>query len=480
MQKKIIILLCATFAFSTGIYAASATQSDSNETHLVNLPDFSPIYDSVGKAVVNVNVTQVVQQVNQISGDPMWDFFFRQMVPPSQQRQYKTRGLGSGFIISNDGYILTNAHVVDHASSVSVKLSDKREFKAKIVGVDPATDVAVLKIDAKNLPIVKIGDPNQLKPGKWVLAIGSPFGFQNTITQGIVSAMSRDLAEENYIPYIQTDVPINPGNSGGPLINLNGEVVGINSQIYSRSGGYMGISFSIPIDYAMRVASQIKSTGKVKRGRLGIAIQPVTDDLAKSFGLATTQGALVSSVEAGSAAAKAGVLAGDVILKVNDQEITDSNQVPRIVGLLGPNKPIKLEILRNGKNLTLTALTTEDTIAKADDTQITAPGGKAKQIDKLGVIVSGLDKSQLPRGINYGIVVQQINDNARLAGINPGDLIIGVGNKPINNFNEFLAIINHARPGSVLALKVARTNGQVFWTVFIPVPVVDVAPDGQK
>lgn len=480
MQKKLATFICAALMLCTSIYAAPDQTTELNSSPLVNLPDFSPIYDLVGKSVVNVNVTQVVQQINQSSGDPMLDFFFRGMVPPGQQRAQKSHGLGSGFIISPDGYILTNAHVVDNASTVSVKLNDKREFKARVVGFDTATDVAVLKIEAKNLPAVKIGNPNLLKPGKWVLAIGSPFGLTSTITQGIVSAMSRDLSEENYIPYIQTDVPINPGNSGGPLININGEVVGINSQIYSKSGGYMGISFSIPIDYAMRIANQIKSTGKVKRGRLGIAIQPVTDELAKSFGLPNTKGALVSNVEADSAAFKAGVLAGDVILSANEQEITDSNQLPRIIGLLGPNKPVKLEVLRNGKNLTLNAVTSEDKSGAQDVNEAISGGVRAKQIDALGIIVGELDKNQLPRGIKYGVLVQQTNDNARFAGINPGDLIIGIGSKTLTNFNEFISIINNAMPGSVLALKVLRTNGRAFWVTFIPVQISAPSTQGQK
>lgn len=243
MQNKLIISLCALFLANSGsAIALTDTTTSVSAGKQSSMPDFSSIYDTVGKSVVNVSVTQLVsQQMNQVSGDQMRDFFLRRMVPPGgQQRQYKTHGLGSGFIISADGYILTNAHVVDNASSVSVRLSDKREFKAKVVGLDLDTDVAVLKIDAKNLSPVKIGNPNVLKPGNWVLAIGSPFGLENTITQGIISAMLRDLPDENYVPYIQTDVPINPGNSGGPLINLNGEVVGINSQIYSKSGGYMG------------------------------------------------------------------------------------------------------------------------------------------------------------------------------------------------------------------------------------------------
>ncbi|MFN7094382.1 MAG: Do family serine endopeptidase, partial [Burkholderiales bacterium] len=359
MKKKLILSLIALSLMTISSYAVNEITS-SPSVNRVALPDFSPIYDSVGKSVVNITVTQAVpgQMPGFSTGDPFFDYFLRRMVPPQQQRQYKAHGLGSGFIISADGYILTNAHVVANAEQVVVKLNNKREFKAKIIGIDRDTDVAVLKIAAAGLPVVKFGDPNKMKPGNWVLAIGAPFGLENTITQGIISALSRDLPDDSYVPFIQTDVPINPGNSGGPLINLNGEIIGMNSQIYSKSGGYMGISFAIPIDYAVKVADQLKATGKVKRGRLGIAIQPITSELAKSFGLAGTNGALVNSVEANSAAAKAGLQVGDIILKINGQFITNSNLLPRLVGQLGPDKKLNLEVWRNGKTITLTAVTT--------------------------------------------------------------------------------------------------------------------------
>jgi serine protease Do len=310
MKRKFALILLTSLLWQASPSFAAAVTPPTQPMAQPSYPDFSAIYASVGNSVVNIKVTQVIQAPNGPAfggtGDPMFDYFFRRMIP-QQQQKYKQRSMGSGFIISNDGYILTNAHVVKNADNVSVKLSDKREFKAKIVGLDSATDVALLKIAANNLPAVAIGNPNLLKPGNWVVAIGSPFGLENTITQGIISALSRNLPDDTTVPFIQSDVPVNPGNSGGPLINLQGQVIGINSQIYSNSGGYMGISFSIPIDYAMRIADQLKATGKVVHGRLGIAIQPLSEQLASSFGLTSAQGALVNGIDPGSSAEKAGI-----------------------------------------------------------------------------------------------------------------------------------------------------------------------------
>lgn len=477
MKKKLIASLLAFSMFTGSGYAVDAAVATTDvNPPLVNLPDFSPIYDSVGKSVVNVNVTQVVKNQANIgsSGDPFFDYLFKRMVPPGgqAQREFKARGLGSGFIISSDGYILTNAHVVLNADKVTVKLNDKREFKAKIVGIDKDTDVALLKIEANNLVGVKIGNPNKMRPGNWVVAIGAPFGLENTITQGIISAVSRDLPDDSYVPFLQTDVPINPGNSGGPLINLSGEVIGINSQIYSKSGGYMGISFAIPIDYAIRVANQLKATGKVQRGRLGIAIQAVTPELAKSFGLSGTNGALVNSVEPNSAASKAGIQVGDIILKANEQEIKDSNTLPRLVSQLGVNQKITLTLLRNGKTMTLTAITSD---ANANSI-ISDNGGNSnnwKQINRLGVIVSELNKAnQLPGGFKYGLQVQETNENAQFAGIASGDIIVGIGNHNITNLDDFIDTIAKYKEGNVIALKILRGNGQRFWTVFIPITIM--------
>src|SRR5919206_2229134 len=284
-----------------------------------DLPDFADLVEKQGPAVVNISTTQTVRGQSTPPGseeDPFYDFF-RRFGPSQPPRDYESRSLGSGFIISQEGYILTNSHVVEAADDVTVRLTDKREFKAKVIGSDRRTDVAVLKIEANGLPVVTIGDPSKLRPGEWVVAIGSPFGFENSVTAGIVSAKGRSLPQENFVPFIQTDVAVNPGNSGGPLFNLRGEVVGINSAIYSRTGGFMGLSFAIPIDVANNIVEQLKTVGRVIRGRIGVVIQPVTKELADSFGLQKPQGALVSSVEKGGPAEKAGVEAGDVIVSFN-------------------------------------------------------------------------------------------------------------------------------------------------------------------
>ena len=330
----------------------------------VNLPDFTSLIEAHGPAVVNISTTQTVNARSRRGDmplpqedDPLFDFFRRFM--PQQPRNYQAQSLGSGFIIASDGTILTNAHVVADADEVTVRLTDKREFKAKVLGSDKRTDVAVIKINADKLPIVTLGQPAQLRVGEWVVAIGSPFGFDNSVTAGIVSAKGRSLPEENYVPFIQTDVPINPGNSGGPLFNMRGEVVGINSQIYSRSGGYMGISFAIPIDVAMNVAKQLQQNGKVSRGRIGVQIQPLSQELAQSFGLKSTDGALVSMVEPGSPAARAGMQPGDVILKFNGEPVKGSSELPLIVANVHPGSKVPVQIWRRGQSLALSVTVAE-------------------------------------------------------------------------------------------------------------------------
>ncbi|HTY99633.1 MAG TPA: Do family serine endopeptidase, partial [Rhodocyclaceae bacterium] len=320
------------------------------------LPDFTELAAKQGASVVNISTTQTVTRNRQANpfpfdeDDPSFEFF-RRFMPrqhPGIPQEFKNHSLGSGFIVSPDGYILTNAHVVDGADEVQVRLTDKREFKAKTIGADRRTDVALIKIEATNLPTVRLGDPERLRVGEWVIAIGSPFGFENSVTAGIVSAKGRALPQENFVPFIQTDVAVNPGNSGGPLFNMKGEVVGINSQIYSRSGGYMGLSFAIPIDVAMEVQGQLRASGKVSRGRIGVAIQEVTKELADSFGLAKPQGALVATVEKGGPGDKAGIEAGDVILKFDGKAVVQSADLPRIVGAVKPGSKATAQVWRQG------------------------------------------------------------------------------------------------------------------------------------
>ncbi|CAN0154843.1 unnamed protein product, partial [Phaeothamnion confervicola] len=322
-------------------------------TALAQLPDFTDLVEKQGPTVVNISTTQTVRsplgtpQVPQLQEDDPFYEFFRRFVPNPGPREFQNNSLGSGFIISTDGYILTNAHVVEAADEINVKLTDKREFKAKVIGSDKRTDIALIKIEATGLPAVKFGDPNKLKVGEWVIAIGSPFGFENSVTAGIVSAKGRSLPQENFVPFIQTDAAVNPGNSGGPLFNMRGEVIGINSQIYSRTGGFMGLSFSIPIDVANDIAAQLKTGGKVTRGRIGVVIQPVTRELAESFGLQKPTGALVASVEKGSPAEKAGVEAGDVILKFGGRDVVSSEDLPRLVGSTKPGVKSVMQLMRN-------------------------------------------------------------------------------------------------------------------------------------
>jgi serine protease Do len=441
------------------------------------LPDFTELYEKHGPAVVNISTTQTVHTEGQPGmmpfpnlpeDDPFYEFF-RRFAPPGGRgpQDYKTQSLGSGFIISADGYILTNAHVVNDADEVLVKLTDKREFKAKIIGIDRRTDVALLKIDANNLPRVVFGDPTQLKVGEWVVAIGSPFGLENTLTAGIVSAKGRALPQENYVPFIQTDVAINPGNSGGPLFNLKGEVVGINSQIFSRSGGYMGLSFAIPIDVALEVQSQLKNTGRVTRGWLGINIQEITRELADSFGMKNTQGALVAGVEKGSPAEKAGLLAGDVILKFDNKPISTSSDLPRVVAGTKPGKEVGVEVLRKGSVKTLPLTVGE---MPSDDKEEARPAkGPAKaEPNKLGLTLRELTPQQKKRlnGRN-GVLVVAADGAAAQSGIRRGDVILAVNNTEVQSLEQFNKQIASTQAGKTVALLVLRGDS----TLYIPVKV---------
>lgn len=441
----------------------------------IAMPDFSPLVSSVGPAVVNIHVTSV-ENVNVGAygdqDDPFFEFFRRFGMPvpgqgqPGQGQELEPQqrvqeGIGSGFIVSSDGYILTNTHVVQGATEVTVKLTDKREFKAKVIGTDKRTDVALIKINAKDLPTVKIGNPDNSKPGQWVLAMGSPFGLENTVTAGIISAKSRQLPDETYVPFIQTDVAVNPGNSGGPLINLSGEVIGINSQIYSKSGGYMGISFAIPIDVAMKVKDQLQKYGKVSRGKLGVMIQDVSKDLAQSFGLEKPAGALVSSVEPGGPAAKAGLKNGDIIMAVNDSNVSEAADLQRAIGGRHPGDTVKLKIWRNKSAHTISVKLAEmnDSAATIGDSDNqAAPGGS------LGLAVRPLNGREAQRlGVDGGLVVQGASGAAAKAGIRQGDLILAVGNLQVTTVSELKRAV--AEAGKIIPLLIQRNDSQQYVVV---------------
>jgi serine protease Do len=433
-----------------------------------SLPDFTGLVESQGPAVVHISVTQRAAAADAARdlpfkpGDPMYEFFRRFQVPTPDAQPMPRQGQGSGFVITPDGYILTNAHVVAGAPELTVKLSDRREFKAKVVGADRRTDVAVVKIDASGLPTVRLGDPSQLKVGEWVAAIGSPFGLENTVTAGIVSAKARALPDEGYVPFIQTDVAINPGNSGGPLFNMAGEVVGINSQIYSRTGGYMGLSFSIPIDVAVKVKDDLVKFGKVTRGRIGVAIQGVNRDLAESFGLDRPRGALVSSVEPGSPAEKAGIKSGDVILAVDGKAVDQSVDLPRIVGETKPGTALALQVWRKGATQDLRVTVGEMPAGKV---AAAAAGDEAKQA-KLGVSVRPLTaEERKARGLDAGVVVETVDGPAAKAGIRQGDVILAFGAAKVENPEQLKKLVDKAS-GNVPVL-VRRDDA----TLYVPVRI---------
>jgi serine protease Do len=434
------------------------------------LPDFAALVDQYGKAVVNV---EVVQQAHQTRGpgrgpasdDPLLDFFRRFGLPApggggGPEDSMPARGAGSGFIVSNDGYILTNAHVVADADEVTVRLTDRREFAAKVIGFDPRSDVAVIKIDAKNLPTVRIGDPAQLRPGEWVLAIGSPFGLDNSATAGIVSATSRAVGgEDNYVPFIQTDVAVNPGNSGGPLFNLRGEVIGMNSMIFSRTGGYMGLSFAIPIDVANDVREQLIKTGHVVRGRIGVAVQDVNAQLAQSFGLDRPHGALVSAVEKDSPAARAGVKAGDVILAVNGHDIDRVGDLRNQVSRTQPGSTAELRVWREGKASTLKAQV--ERLEEKEPVRTAARQGAGDETARLGIAVRPLTPDEKEQVETDGyLVVEEVSGPAAVAGLQPGDIILGVNGKPVTSVQQLRGAVKSQQ--TTVALLVERGNAQIF------------------
>lgn len=448
------------------------------------LPDFTDLVEKHGSAVVNISTTQVsrgsargAQPFPFDEDDPMFEFF-RRFIPrqpgapgyPGIPREFESRSLGSGFVISSDGYLLTNAHVVEAADEITVRLTDKREFKARVIGADKRTDVALLKIEAGGLPAVRLGDPSTLKVGEWVVAIGSPFGFENSVTAGIVSAKGRSLPQENFVPFIQTDVAVNPGNSGGPLFNMRGEVVGINSQIYSRSGGFMGISFAIPIDVAMDVQGQLKANGKVSRGRIGVVIQDVTKELAESFGLGKPEGAVINGVEKGGPADKAGLEAGDVILRFDGRSVTNSGDLPRIVGGTRPGSKAVVQVWRKGATREFTVLVGEI----VDDPAGSRPARKAKPAEqpanRLGLVLSELPAEKLRElKISGGLHVDEVRGNTARADVRPGDIILALiargETTEVKSVEQFNAALGRFDRSANVTLLIKRGELQTFVTI---------------
>jgi len=436
------------------------------------LPDFATLVEQVGPAVVNVSVLEKARRVGRQSSedadDPVQEFFRRFGMPNGPQgRGFESQprqGEGSGFIVSADGYILTNAHVVADADEVTVRTTDRREYAAKVVGVDKRTDVAVIKIEGKELPVVRLGDPSKLRPGEWVLAIGSPFTFENSVTAGIVSATGRSMPGEDLVPFIQTDVAVNPGNSGGPLFNLNGEVVGINSQIYSRSGGYMGLSFAIPIDVANNVRQQLEANGKVTRGRIGVQIQEVDAKMADAFALDRPRGALVGQVISGGPAEKGGVKTGDVILSVNGKSVERSTQLPGVISAIKPGDTARLEVWRDGSTKTVAVKVEEfqEEIRKVANRDIEEPA----KADRLGLSVRPLGADERKNAETEGyLLVEDVTGPAAQAGVRPGDVILGVNGKPVKSIAELKSAT--ANGSKTVAILLEREGSQLFLPIRI-------------
>jgi len=459
----VVLLALAVVGTSVGISQVPNQVSNANAATAATapaavqtLPDFAAIAEANKHAVVNITSSVAQKPAAQqelpegLENSPFGEFFRRFQIPqPNLPRQ----GMGSGFIVEPDGIVLTNAHVVEGADEVRVRLTDRREFKGKVLGTDKATDIAVVKIDAKGLPTVRLGDPSKVRVGEWVVAIGSPFGFENTVTAGIVSATSRSLPDGTYVPFIQTDAAVNPGNSGGPLFNLRGEVIGINSQIYSRTGGYQGLAFAIPVDVAANVKTQLVQHGKVERGRIGVSIQEVSQSLAQSFGLDRPRGALVAQVEDGSPAAKAGLKPGDVLLSVNGRPIDRSAEVPPLVAAVKPGSKATLEVWRDGSSRKL-----DVTVGALKGDQVAAaPRGEASaDTGKLGLAVRPSDE---------GLVVENATGAAARAGIRAGDVVTAVNGKPVKSVNDLRAAAEKAK--GTVALLVRRGDA----SIFVPVEV---------
>ncbi len=470
MQKNIISFI-KRFLLGVCVFAMPLMPVSATSGGMLNgLPDLTTLVEKVGPAVVNIRTIEKIQTRKNPAIEMNRDFqeylfrFFGIPAPDgqlsgAQPQEQVRRGMGSGFIITAEGYILTNHHVIDNADEVFVRLTDNREFKAKIIGSDKRTDVALLKIEGNNLPVLKTGNSAKIKVGEWVLAIGSPFALENTVTAGIISAKARDTGD--YLPLIQTDVAVNPGNSGGPLINMAGEAIGINSQIYSRSGGYMGISFAIPIDEALRVSEQLKKNGKVTRGQIGIQVAEVSAETAKAMNLPNDRGVMVARVEKGSAAEKAGVEAGDIILKFNNQVIEKVSELPRLVGDSVPGTKVRLTVLRKGKSLVLpvTISTAElDKPARKNESS-SSRQGESLSSSVLGLQVADLTAPQKKRlGINHGVVVTASGSPAFESGIRRGDVILRINNGDVTSQQDFQNQLVKAGKAKTVVLLVARNN----------------------
>ncbi|MEW5789960.1 MAG: DegQ family serine endoprotease [Pseudomonadota bacterium] len=430
------------------------------------LPDFARLVEQYGPAVVNISTTQTIRgrvmgpDMDLPEGTPFDDFFRHFFGIPNggAPREFKAQSLGSGFIISPDGYVVTNAHVVKNADKIVVRLTDRREFEAKVIGKDERTDIALLKIPGQALPVVKIGDPSRLKVGAWVAAIGAPFGFENSVTAGIVGAKGRSLPNESYVPFIQTDVAINPGNSGGPLFNMDGEVVGVNSQIYSRTGGFMGLSFAIPIDVAMQVVNQLRSTGKVSHGWLGVMIQEVTRPLAESFKMSNPNGALVGDVVPNGPAAKAGIRQGDVIVAINGKAINTSGDLPPIVGMMPVGSRAELTVIRDGKPVKVTVVIEE----LPKEPAALASGNL--QSDRLGLTVGPLPQALRQRlRVEGGVQVLKVTEGpAADAGFRPGDVILAIAQQPVAGLEQFRRLVASLPVGQPVPVLVKRGSGSLY------------------
>jgi serine protease Do len=463
-KNRIISFLLVPFIIlattnSVNAINISESQTTARLTNNSSLPNFTNLVKKVGNTVVNINAEVTIDGSNP-ELDQFFELFrqFGGQIPNLKPKPQVRLAMGSGFIISQDGYILTNAHVVNGARKIIVKTTDKQEFKAKLIGLDSKTDIALLKVEAINLPFVKIGNPNDLEVGEWVAAIGAPFGFTNSVTQGIISAKGRNLPDDSYVPFIQSDVPVNPGNSGGPLFNLNGEVVGINSQIYSRSGGYMGISFSIPIDIAMNIVSQIKQYGHASHGQLGVQIQPVTKDVAKNFGLNSNNGALIAQVIKNSAASISGVKVGDIITKIDGQLVTDAMLLPSMIASKKPKDVVVLEIYRNHRYINIRVILADSQSNDKPNPVKSNNNDKKSSLDikKFGFSISNLstdDRKQLHILNGVRIIDTKEDGVAKLAGLQTGDIILSINNQSVSDLSLVSKLVMNKNNITLLILR---------------------------